>query len=258
MMTPGFQGIGDAPGERGAKRSMLSRALAILCQFEPTDGDLSLTELSRRAHLSKPTAHRLVAELVQWGLLERTRSGLRLGERLSVLGSRVQRHRALRDAAAPLLVRMSETTGGCAYLSVWQDDGAVQLDRFGRPAFDERERANWERISAIAATNAIAAFDRGVDPSPVPEQRRHNDLPLTTVRSLGYAVVEHGTARARVLGVASPVLVPGSRVVAAVSLVGPAIRCPVAAVAPSVRSAATALGGILAETGERDHAGRRS
>jgi DNA-binding IclR family transcriptional regulator len=245
-----MEGIVVPAAEHGTKRSMLSRALAILCQFEPTDRALTLTELSRRAHLSKPTASRLVTELVQWGLLERSGRQLRLGQRLSVLGSRVPRHRVLRDAATPVLMRLHELTGGCAYLSVRDGDSAVPLDRFGWQTPEGPVPSSWERIIASAAIRAMTAFDRPLRPLSTVEQRRPVDRQLTAVRSLGYAVVQHAEGAERVLGVACPVVLPAAGAVAAVSLVGLADRCPVGTVAPSVRGAAIAIGRALNEAAD--------
>lgn len=236
--------VGGRFAGAGPKRSMLSRALAILCVFGPADGTLTLTELSRRAGLSKATAHRLVAELVQWGLLERSGRDLRLGARCSVLGSRVVRHRVLRDAAVPLLVRTSGLTGGSGHLFVRDGRGVVQLDRFGEQGGTgpvPGEEHTRERIAAHAAMSAVSAFDRGARASGVPAQRDADWV--RRVRSLGYAAVEHGT----VLAVACPVLVPGAGVVAALAVSGTAPGCEVGRVAPVLLASAGSLARSLGE-----------
>lgn len=89
---------------------MLSRGLAILNCFRPGESELALSELARRADLPKPTAHRLIAELVEEGMLERGERGLRLGLGLFALGTRVPRQRVLGDLAQPHLRRMYDLT----------------------------------------------------------------------------------------------------------------------------------------------------
>jgi DNA-binding IclR family transcriptional regulator len=74
--------------------------------------------LAERTGLPKPTAHRLLAELVAWGGLERTGRGYRLGMSLFVLGQRVPRHRELREAALPYLEDLYETTHENVHLAV--------------------------------------------------------------------------------------------------------------------------------------------
>ncbi|PRY41799.1 helix-turn-helix domain-containing protein [Umezawaea tangerina] len=241
--------IGDLAQDGYPKLSMLGKALAILCMFEPTGSTLSLTELARRARLSKPTAHRLIGELVQWGLLERHGRELRLGRRLSVLGSRVPTHRVLCDVAAPLLARLHDTTGGRAYLSVRDGETAVHLARHSKARPGHFAGVNPDRIAANAAAKAIKAFERPGYPLravPRPDDGSH----LNRIRSLGHSSVEYDTPAERIVGVSCPVLVPGVGVVAAMSVVGPASSCPVGIVVPAVRGAATALARTLGETGE--------
>lgn len=84
---------------RNENSSSLGRALTLLDAFGPSDTELTLTELSERAGMPKSTAHRLVADLIAWGGLERTPTGLRLGLRLFELGHLVPTQRALRDVA---------------------------------------------------------------------------------------------------------------------------------------------------------------
>ena len=56
-------------------RSVTSKVLAILAAFEDSTGPMTLTQLAEAADIPLPTAHRLVAELVQWGALERDDHG---------------------------------------------------------------------------------------------------------------------------------------------------------------------------------------
>src|SRR5690349_24656953 len=82
----------------GAPNSVLGRACALLTSYGPGDAELSLAELSRRTGVPKPTVHRLVVELAGWGIVERTRRGVRLGMRLFELGQLAPRQRGLRGA----------------------------------------------------------------------------------------------------------------------------------------------------------------
>ena len=69
-------------------RSVTSKIVAILLAFH--DGDEhSLTDIARRARLPVSTAHRLLAELTTWGVLERTDgSRFRIGLLIKTLGRR--------------------------------------------------------------------------------------------------------------------------------------------------------------------------
>ncbi|MFA1544484.1 helix-turn-helix domain-containing protein [Actinomadura monticuli] len=60
-----------APGAE-PPRSVLARGLSLLDAFGSADTELTLTELAARTGLPKPTAHRLLSELVRWGGVERT------------------------------------------------------------------------------------------------------------------------------------------------------------------------------------------
>lgn len=58
---------------------MLRRALSVLDAFEYRDRNVSLAALARRTGLPKPTLLRILAELVDWGAVERTEGGYQLG-----------------------------------------------------------------------------------------------------------------------------------------------------------------------------------
>src|SRR5262245_36293516 len=99
-------------------KSVLARGLRLLEAYGPSDVELSLTELATRTGLSKPTAYRLLGELVKWGALERTDAGYRLGLRLFVIGHRAPRPRGLREAALPYLEDLYEATHENIHLAV--------------------------------------------------------------------------------------------------------------------------------------------
>src|ERR1700749_1595363 len=73
--------------------SMLDRSAMLLLAFRPSGGGMTLAELCRSTGIPKATAHRLVAELVKWGLLERSGQRLRLGVRVFELGQLGPRER---------------------------------------------------------------------------------------------------------------------------------------------------------------------
>ncbi|MGW5695151.1 helix-turn-helix domain-containing protein [Streptomyces asiaticus] len=91
-------------------KSVLGKAVALLNAYEPGDESLSLAELHRRTGIPKTTLHRLLGELGEWKVLERTRQGYRLGMRMFEWGQLVSVQRSLCDAAAPFLACLSEAT----------------------------------------------------------------------------------------------------------------------------------------------------
>ncbi|POX36156.1 IclR family transcriptional regulator, partial [Streptomyces sp. Ru73] len=109
---------------------MLGKAALIMESFRPTGGPYRLTELAQRAGLPKPTVHRLAADLVELGWLERTGDGrYRLGHRLFELGSLVPRRRDLREAALPFLQDLFEATRETVHLGVREGLEGVYLER---------------------------------------------------------------------------------------------------------------------------------
>lgn len=113
----------------GVPPSVLGRALTLLSSFRADDQALTLTELSRRSGLPKPTAHRLLKELETWGMVERTGDGVRLGLRLFELGQLAPRQRQLREVAAPALAQLQAQSGLTVHLAVLDGADVVYVEK---------------------------------------------------------------------------------------------------------------------------------
>lgn len=98
--------------------TVVGKALRIVDAFEPGEVSVSLAELSRRTGLPKSTAHRQIALLVSWNVLERDGDRLRLGMRLFEWGSRVPRQRAMRDVATPFMEDLHRSTRETVHLAL--------------------------------------------------------------------------------------------------------------------------------------------
>lgn len=110
--------------------TVTSRALALLGAFDEEHRRLSLTELARRADLPVPTAHRLSAELVEWGALSRQPNGEYLiGRRLWDLGLLAPLQTGLRQAAEPFLHDIYAATLATVHLAVREGLEVLYLDR---------------------------------------------------------------------------------------------------------------------------------
>ncbi|MGM0669013.1 MAG: IclR family transcriptional regulator [Gemmatimonadota bacterium] len=113
------------PGTRA-----VHRVLTLLKTFSEGRAGLSLTEISRRAGLSKATAHRMLNVLEQEGFLIRSSENgeFRLGPEIIVLGARALQNVDLRGIARPELRFLSETSGDDASLESLVGNEVLILD----------------------------------------------------------------------------------------------------------------------------------
>lgn len=95
------------------------------------DGATTLPELSETLDLSRSTAHRLAASLVERGYLAFTPrgSGYRLGPKLLQLGHLAQSQADLIQVARPFLEELSDATEDTVHLGVLDADTALYLDK---------------------------------------------------------------------------------------------------------------------------------
>lgn len=249
-------GMGPQP-----PKSVLARGLRLLDAFGPADGELTLAQLSARTGLPKPTAHRMVAELVAWGGLERTATGYRLGMALFVLGQRVPRQRGLREAALPYLEDLYEATHENIHLTVFDTTDTLFLEKVtGRRSMPIVSRVGGRLPAHCTASGKVflalgppAYFKRVIDggldrltPRTIilPGLLRQ-DLARTLERGYG---LNHEESEAGVVAVAAPVHDHRRQVVAALSIAGSSHRLDLERLAPAVRTAALSLSRELART----------
>ena len=91
-----------AGGSNEPGRTATSRVLAVLGAFDSTQSVLGVTAIARRSGLAVSTAHRLVAELEDWGALTRRGDGrYEIGPRLWEIGLLAPVNRELRQVALP-------------------------------------------------------------------------------------------------------------------------------------------------------------
>jgi len=239
-------------------KSVLGRALTLLTAFRQGDAELTLAEITRRTGLPKPTAHRMLAELAQWNIVERTPRGIRLGMRLFELGQLAPLQRGLREAATPFLSDLFEATHETVHLAVPDGLDVVYVQKLaGRsgPQIPSRIGGRMpayctgvgkallafappERLAVVVAGGLTRRTPRTVvAPGLLAEE-------LARVRERGVAE-EHEESTVGIACVAAPVLDGGRYAVAAISITGWANRLDTARLAPAVRTAALGLSRAL-------------
>jgi DNA-binding IclR family transcriptional regulator len=244
----------DANSQGPPPKSVLARGLLLLDMFGQTETELTLAELTARSGLPKPTVHRLVAELVNWGGLERTPKGYRLSTKLFDLGQRVPRRRDLREAALPYLEDLYEATHENIHLAIADEVDTLFLEKVtGHRSTPIISRVGGRLPMHCTATGKVFlafglpdCFRRVVAAGMARLTPRTIALPgllrqdLARVLERGYGV-NHEESEVGVVAVAAPVFDHRRRTIASISITGNAHRLDVDRLAPAVRTAALAL-----------------
>ncbi|MFG2957516.1 IclR family transcriptional regulator [Streptomyces sp. NPDC048291] len=236
---------------------MLEKAALILDCFNPSGGPFRLSELSVLTGLPKPTVHRLAADLVRLGWLERSGNRYRLGAKLFELGSLVPHRRDLRETALPFLQDLFEATRETVHLGVREGMDVVYLERIhGHEALRLPSRIGGSLpLSCTGVGKALLAFSGAelaeeVLSRPLPSLTPYSitdparlRLALEKIQVSGLAYEEQEAA-VGVSCIAAPVF-SGGRMIAALSVAVPCERFGPAQLAPAVRTAALGLSRVL-------------
>lgn len=241
-------------GESPERRSVTERVFRILDAFGEKDRSLSAAELMRRTGLPKSTVHRIIADLVEYGMLERVAGGFALGLHLFELGCLVPPHRRLRELALPFMEDLYEATHEVVHLGVLQGGEVlylVKISGHSRLPLPTRDGARMP-VHATGLGKAMLAFSpravvRHLLGGPLPALTPYTivvpDLllkELAEVARTGLAF-DHEEAMAGVVCVAAPIFMPGSPPLAAISVTGPSHRFDPHRMASAVRLAASAI-----------------
>lgn len=123
-----------AGGAAEAGVSVLERAARLLAAVSSDGTSALLTELAARAGLPLTTAHRIAAELVRLGQLDRSVDGrYSVGTWLWELGERAPAARLLREVAMPELVELHDRTAENAHLAVLAGRDVLYLAKASGP-----------------------------------------------------------------------------------------------------------------------------
>jgi DNA-binding IclR family transcriptional regulator len=246
------KGEQQMPEQQGT--SVTHKVLALLGAFSADAAVLSLSDLSRRSGVSLATTHRRVAELVEWGALERTADGrLRIGLRLWEVASLAPRGLGLRDVALPFLQDLLRVTQKqVVHLAVREELNVVFVERMrgrGGPAVYSRAGGRYgdfaTGVGLILLAYAPAAVQQSVLDSPLTRYTDKTVIDPGRLRSLlagirrdGYSVSDR-MVDDNLLSVGAPIYA-SDQVVAALSVAAAADEQSPAALISLVR--ATALG----------------
>lgn len=232
-----------------SKRSVLGRAFDILDCFAGDEPEQTIAGVCAQTGLPPATVHRMLANLVEWGAVDRcSRGRYRLGRRLWRLGWGVPEVRQLKDVARPFLVDLySATMAPVALWSREEDDMILsdlivgQSKRAWRPSRRVPLMHNAAGLALVAHGHAEGISElvrQGTPDSALPEgsefvlrQR------LGEVRRSGYAV-SRGHRPGAPSWVAAPVFDADGSVRAAVSVAVPDQRLNAGAVGRLVIEAA--------------------
>ena len=249
---------------------VLDRAVSILDTLAAEDEDLSLFEIAERLNLHKSTIHRLLMVLERHRLVERRAPSAKygLGLKLFEFGIRAFARLGLGERARPHLERLAAEAQETAHLCIL-DDGEVLYLAKVEPSRTVRVPSSVGQRNPAHCTavgKALLAHLADADLDALIQSRglkAHTPNTITTpallkrelraIRNRGYSVddeeIEEGL---RCIG--APVRDHGGRVVASMSIAGPAFRLTLGktpALARLVTKAADALSAELGYSGPR-------
>jgi len=214
--------------------SVIDRLVRVLATFDAAHTAQSSSDISRRAGLPASTGHRLVADLVDSGLLERDDEGrARVGMRLWELATRGSLALGLRQAALPAMERVQASVRQHTQLGVLDGDQVLFLERLSHPDAGANIAQIAGRLPLHASSSGLVLL--AFAPPVVAERVLAGPLErlapgtigeagalrrkLAEVRRIGYAVAP-GSIEAVSTGLAVPIRDRGA-VVAALGVVLP-------------------------------------
>ncbi|MEU6697854.1 IclR family transcriptional regulator [Pseudonocardia sp. NPDC046786] len=257
---------------------MSSRVFTVLGAFGPDRTELRLVDLRDATGLPVATVHRIAAELVALGALDRSPDGLyRIGMRLWELGSLCPRPRTLRDVSLPYMQDLYEATGENVHLAVLDGDEALYLERvWGRRSVEvvthvgERSPLHATGVGKVLLGHAPRELQERVLSAGLQRFTPHTVvMPGLLMRSL-QQVRNTGIARCveelslGTVSVAVPIVDAQPKVIAALSVVLHTRTRALHGVEPALRLAAASISRELATetvpvlSGLRNRPGRRA
>jgi DNA-binding IclR family transcriptional regulator len=219
---------------------VLDRTVLLLDTLAEAEGDLALSELTERLGLHRSTVHRLLMVLEHYHFVRRSASGAgySLGMKLFTLGSRAVAQIRLRERSEPILRSLVEQTRETAHICILDGSETLSIANVEAPWVVRIPSTVGGRtpVHCTSTGKVLLAF--------LPDSARADliaRLPLTRytertivtapgleaelsrVRGQGYAIDnQEREAGLRCIGV--PVRNYTGRVVAAISIAGPAFR----------------------------------
>lgn len=213
--------------------SSLRRAFGLLDAFRPNRPEIGIRELARLTGTPRSTAHRLVNELLDMGVLERGRSGVRLGVKVFELGASAPRPSDLREVAIPYAHKLNQLTRLTVNVGVRDQNDVVYVEKISTEtlAVPHSRLGGRLPLHATALGKAMLAFGgplsvddlarmdlRAVTPKTITDPEKLNrELDAIRQTHVAYDVEE---SQLGLFCVAAPVLVRRTHVVGAVSVTG--------------------------------------
>ncbi|WP_213575839.1 IclR family transcriptional regulator [Rhodococcus sp. USK13] len=248
------------PSTNRDDRAAIDKAISVLACFgDDALSGVGVSELARRAALSKSTTHRVLAMLERNGVVERTGTDYRLGDRLQKLGRTVYSpgQEELRDLLIPFLTDLYVATQETVHLACLSGTDVMYLAKL----YGHRRTASPSRIGqripahCTAVGKALLAYEPdGAQLTMLGALRRFTDrtivdpaaltCELNAIRSRGIAV-ENGEVQNGLSCVAVPVMGPNGRPVAALSVSAPTGRLDVQRQSITLRRVASAAAKVL-------------
>ncbi|WP_084727690.1 IclR family transcriptional regulator [Rhodococcoides yunnanense] len=239
--------------------SVLQRSALVLNVF-PGGSALTLAEVSTRTGLPRSTTHRLLVDLADLGWLSRRGNTFELGMALFELGERVGLKHRLRTAAVPFMQDLFAVTEQTVHLAVRDGHDAVYVEKIhGHSSLPLPSQIGGRLpLTCTAVGKALLAPESPAVQEEILSRplRRYTPRSITdpkalareldSIRRTGIAI-EREEATVGGCCLASPVMLAGEPI-AALSVSVPKEQFAPELLAPAVRTAALALGRVLART----------
>lgn len=225
----------DRPPEEAAEDSSFARGLRVLLMVADR-GEIRADELSSLLDTPISTIYRFLRTLTEFGMIERSGAGYRLGPRVVIDSGETVTAEALIRAAGPVLIDLAERTGETAVISRRVGLAAMRLHQVesAHPLRVSLDPGTTSPLYAGALSKILLAYApadiidavvaAGLTPltATTPDETRLR-AELQAITEAGLAVTE-GESISGSIAVAAPIMVADG-IVAAIGVIGPASRC---------------------------------
>lgn len=230
-MPDSTQGIDGKPGRGG---SVIEHTVAILRCFRPNRRLLGVTEIAPEVGLHKSSVSRILAALEREGIVERdSTKRYRLGLGIIAVAGPLLADLDVRQAGAPDLQQLTETTGETSALMMWNATEAITVEQIPSP-YQVKHTSPLGSHYQTALSASVQVFLAAAEEARVCELLDDGilaDAPgsdtylqrLRRVAEQGYAV-NYAETSAEEVGVSAPVRDHRGAITAAVLIPSPRFR----------------------------------